>query len=201
MYSIAIFSCLLSSAIAFAPSAMRNVPTSTKLMGKSKATPWVNEKSQLVGLPGGEPNFDPAGFSNQIDIRWLREAEIKHGRVAMLAFLGFLANGAGLTLPDHNFGVLEAHDIAVKDGAMWQILTFCTALEFIGIVALKETMQGKREPGDFAFDPLNLSSKKSEAELTKLKTQEIKNGRLAMLAFSGIVTQSALTHGAFPYTS
>jgi hypothetical protein len=30
------------------------------------------------------------GFSLAIDIRWLREAELKHGRVAMLATMGWI---------------------------------------------------------------------------------------------------------------
>ena len=37
--------------------------------------------------------FDPLGFTNQIDPKWLREAELKHCRIAMLATLGFVASG------------------------------------------------------------------------------------------------------------
>ena len=43
------------------------------------------------------------GFSLAIDIRWLREAELKHGRVAMLATVGWitrLGHGAPWTLGD-----------------------------------------------------------------------------------------------------
>ena len=50
--------------------------------------------------------------------------------------------------------------------------------------------------GDFSFDPLKLGSK--PANLEKYKINELKNGRLAMLAFSGIVTQAALTGKSFP---
>jgi hypothetical protein len=47
------------------------------------------------GFPHGFPRFrqegfDPMGFSLAIDIRWLREAELKHGRVAMLATVGWI---------------------------------------------------------------------------------------------------------------
>jgi hypothetical protein len=52
------------------------------------------------------------------------------------------------------------------------------------------------EPGDFSFDPLGLG--KVPANFKKYQINELKNGRLAMLAFSGIVTQAALTGKDFP---
>ena len=44
--------------------------------------------------------------------------------------------------------------------------------------------------GDYSFDPLGLG--KDPKKLEKYKVNELKNGRLAMLAFSGIITQSVL---------
>jgi hypothetical protein len=70
------------------------------------------------------------------------------------------------------------------------------------IVALVEARMGEKifkpnhTPGEYGFDPLELSDKYPE---TDLPLAELKNGRLAMLAFSGIVTQSALTGKGFPY--
>ena len=45
-----------------------------------------------VCLPrqAGDVGFDPLGISSLIDVRWLREAELKHGRVCMLAATGFI---------------------------------------------------------------------------------------------------------------
>ena len=51
--------------------------------------------------------------------------------------------------------------------------------------------------GDFYYDPLRLTIdpvKKKDWEL-----KEITHGRLAMLAFSGVVTQAVLTGKGFPY--
>ena len=50
--------------------------------------------------------------------------------------------------------------------------------------------------GDFAFDPLGLG--KMTVDMERYKVSELKNGRLAMLAFSGIVTQAALYDKGFP---
>jgi hypothetical protein len=54
-----------------------------------------------------------------------------------------------------------------------------------------------REPGDFGFDPLGFGN--DPAKLEDLRMKELANGRLAMFAFGGIVTQSVLTGNAFPY--
>ncbi len=59
-------------------------------------------------------------------------------------------------------------------------------------------MDGNRDAGDFAFGSKLLSQEPAKRNDMKLK--ELKNGRLAMLAFSGIVTQHALTGHGFPYT-
>ena len=48
--------------------------------------------------------------------------------------------------------------------------------------------------------PLGFASKaKSQAEKDTMAIKEIENGRLAMVAFGGLVTQSVLTGKAFPY--
>ncbi|CAE7517785.1 FCPF [Symbiodinium natans] len=47
----------------------------------------------LVGSEGawGRYEFDPLGFSSKTEqVPWLREAELKHGRICMLAWLGLV---------------------------------------------------------------------------------------------------------------
>lgn len=147
--------------------------------------------------------YDPLGLSNIFDPKWLREAEIKHGRVCMLAFLGYVSVDLGFTLPDHAWSSFEAHDksVGAYGGAMGQILLFASLIEILaGVPAANYTMNGgDREPGDFGFDPLGYLKDASPELKEKLVTQELKNGRLAMLAFSGVVTQAALGHPNFPY--
>ena len=44
-------------------------------------------------------------------------------------------------------------------------------------------------PGDYAFDPLKLSAGKDEDWLNDMKLKEVNNGRVAMVAISGMVAQ------------
>ena len=46
-----------------------------------------------------------------------------------------------------------------------------------------------RAPGDFGFDPLGLLTPETDYQY---RTSELLNGRTAMLAFAGVVTQSGL---------
>ena len=55
-----------------------------------------------------------------------------------------------------------------------------------------------RQPGDFNFDPLGINVG-SQEQRDAMAMKELKHGRLAMLAFGGIVTQAGLGHPYFPY--
>jgi hypothetical protein len=49
------------------------------------AMPFLTAAScQSSGLPGAATGFDPLYLSDFMDIKWLREAELKHGRICML---------------------------------------------------------------------------------------------------------------------
>jgi len=145
----------------------------------------------------GDVVFDPLGLADKYDLNYLREAELKHGRVCMLAFVGWVAVDAGFTLPGPQYeGVtsLAAHDMAVKTGDLWTLLAVVGACEFKHLSIISPKLDGDWgdwEPGNYGFDPLKLDS-------PSRRVAELKNGRLAMLAFSGIVTQNALGHAA-PY--
>jgi hypothetical protein len=136
---------------------------------------------------------------------FLREAELKHARMCMLATVGFAAVDSGFRVypaPEAYEGLtsVTAHDALVKQGAMGQILLWISFAEIFSTVATIQMMNGSgRAAGDFGFDPLGFSKKKSEAEMEKMALKEITNGRLAMVAFSGMVTQAVLTQGPFPY--
>ena len=120
----------------------------------------------------------------------------------MLAVLGVLVPAIGFHLPgdEHNVGLVEAHDAAVKTGAMNQILLWTSLFEIISVKAISQMNEGSgRKPGSFGFDPLNLSAGKPQSVQDKYSLAELKNGRLAMLAFSGMITQAVLTGKEFPF--
>lgn len=56
----------------------------------SESVPFLKQPAMLDGTLAGDVGFDPLGFSDIFDVKVLREAELKHGRIAMLAVLGWL---------------------------------------------------------------------------------------------------------------
>ena len=103
----------------------------------------------------------------------------------------------GVTLPDHSGSSFAAHAASVSSGALLQVLIFTSIIEICTIKAVEGLKDGSHKPGDYSFDPLGFS--KNAAAKAKYEVNELKNGRLAMLAFSGIVTQDGLGHHGFPY--
>eukprot|EP01040_Poterioochromonas_malhamensis_P012595 gene12595-13786_t len=204
IYAVCFLALLASTAVnAFQMSSVyQSRAMNLQMAEKSKALPFLPEPKNLKGY-AGDAGFDPVGFSNLLDIRWLRESELKHCRIAMLGVVGWIVSEF-VQLPGeiHAVSPVAAHDVAVKSGALYQVLLWTSILEIFSTKAIIETLQGSgREPGDFKFDPLKFSEGKSAAVKADYALKELKNGRLAMLAFGGIVTQAVLTGHGFPYAN
>lgn len=202
---LAILASILGSASAFAPASTLSGAKTTALNAKkSEALPFLPYPENLEGYVG-DVGFDPLRFSDFAPMDFLREAELKHGRICMMAWLGFCAVDMGAKIypfPEAYEGLtsVTAHDALVEQGAMGQMFLWFGLVETIALVALIQMLEGNgREPGDFGLDPLGFLQGKSEEEVNRMKLRELKNGRLAMLAFSGVVTQAVLTQGPFPY--
>jgi len=166
----------------------------------SKSVPFLPVSPALEGYVGEEDGFDPMGVSLAIDIRWLREAELKHARVCMLATVGWITTDLGYRIPGDVFKVstIDAHDVLVKFGAMPQMLVWLGYAELFGFLAIIKMMEGKtdRKPGDFGLRFLYPKDEKGQYDM---QLKELRNGRLAMLAYSGIVTAAVLTGKPWPF--
>ena len=153
-------------------------------------------KCQSSGLPGADTGFDPLYFSDFLDIKWLREAEIKHGRICMLAATGYMFQEFFSLpgYPGYSPNAVEAFSSVPSEGLL-QILFFVSWFEVWSNKG-KFTMMNmfedpKRVPGDLGIDPLKFGE--NAATRDRLEMAELKNGRLAMLAFSGMIHQTFVT--------
>ena len=159
----------------------------------SKSLPFLVKPANTGGYVG-DVGFDPLGLSDYMDIKWMRESELKHGRAAMLATVGFVAQQY-VTLP----GMTHVDDSNLAPQAaglspMLQIVFGLGAIEWFtnkGNITMENMFSDpKREPGNLGFDPLQMS-KNGMSEEMQLK--EIKNGRLAMLAIGGMIHHNIVT--------
>jgi len=173
-------------------------------MKKADALPFMESPAHLEGMVGNV-GFDPMGLSTPQNIKWMREAELKHGRMTMLAWTGYVAVDLGIKFPGEKYAALTsytAHEATAKYELLLLLLWVGT-FETIGFSQIYAMMDGDtdREAGDFGWDPLKLLPGNEE----QYKLAELTHGRAAMLAFSAVITQSALpdTFGfgseSFPY--
>ena len=220
--------------------------SSPSMMAKSKALPFLEQPAHLDGSMAGDVGFDPLGLGSAYNMKWMREAELKHGRVCMLAFIGFCSVDLGFRAPGAPaVSSLAAHDVTVASGHMLALLITIGVFEFIGYAAIYEMLSGEsdRAPGDYGFDsscagrpspprppppsrrtPPSPHSAPSTPPASRVRRRqphqphpavnlantavgktgkyaeyEVAHCRAAMLAFVGVVTQSALTGKGFPY--
>jgi len=187
---------------------------------KSEALPFVSKPVNLAGYVG-DVGFDPLGFSDRFSMDYLREAELKHGRIASLAWFGWVAVDLGLRFDFGPSAEIQATTSAAAAKALmpkaalashpdgfWNspilkaiflislIECFCTD----NVIKMLNKEDFERETGDLNFDVLKILKGKSEAEIESMKLSEIKNLRLGMFAFFGVLYQSTvLGCESFPY--
>ena len=205
---------LVHSATAFTASlGMAPMRTPAPMMSVLDGQPFCK------GLPGaiaplGE--FDPAGFSKDVDvleINRLREAELVHGRVGMLAAAGFLVQEKFHPLFSGDGGP-AIEQIPGLPPAMWFLLTISIGMvenlriqkgwanpfeesgeRFTNFPKSDSNFQQLRPdyvPGDLGFDPLGLKPD-DPTEFRTMQEKELSHGRLGMIAAAGFMAQEAVT--------
>jgi len=219
---------LAATASAFAPSAKTSVSQTQLHETKADLEVLAKELNPIVGF------YDPLnlaeaefwGESNEATIGFLRHAEIKHGRVAMFAFVGYIAHANGFKFPwamqmdgtpfpsETNPPVLWD---TISEDAKWQIFSVIGFLEFWSELSTPNNqhyMRGGR-PGDYPdftsgkdgiphpvpfnlYDPFKLSKNMSEETKKRRLVVEINNGRLAMLGIISLLA-AQVAPGSVPF--
>jgi hypothetical protein len=178
---------------------------------------WKSDSSAFAyGLPGSiSPieDFDPLGFAagaTEGEMKRYREAEVTHGRVAMLAALGFLVGenfhplfgtaGTELLAIDSLTEVrkvlpqfFEIMVIVISGAEVYRALCGWSKPDGVSGVAPGDLLTKDYYPGDIGFDPLGLKPTDAE-EYATIQTKELQNGRLAMLGIAGMVAQELVDH-------
>ena len=162
--SLLTFAALAGASSAFVPAPQANVARVAAPAFMAEEEPAAEEAEEAAPAPApaaptytcmsreailAEPNtiefgqkWDPLGLSDlgsDETIAWFRHAEVKHGRVAMAAFVGWWAVGAGLRLPGELATGIDFASIPSKGLEAWdavpgwgkaQMLLFAGLIEF-----------------------------------------------------------------------
>lgn len=184
----------------------------------STAIPGEEAPAILDGSLIGDVGFDPCFLATKADLSanyfngitgasvdgltWYREAELMHGRICMLAVVGFIWPGFGTLSGNEWTGVdafsytnpLEAFNKA-PTLSLVQIAIFMSLLEFRRISFIIEDgssfMAGDSQKwgqGEGRWNPFGLNY--SPEEYKEKQLQELKHARLAMIGFLGVVFQA-----------
>eukprot|EP00286_Rhodomonas_abbreviata_P015259 CAMPEP_0181322844 /NCGR_PEP_ID=MMETSP1101-20121128/19451_1 /TAXON_ID=46948 /ORGANISM="Rhodomonas abbreviata, Strain Caron Lab Isolate" /LENGTH=321 /DNA_ID=CAMNT_0023430797 /DNA_START=17 /DNA_END=982 /DNA_ORIENTATION=+ len=152
----------------------------------------------------GNKGFDPLNCATSMEaLKNYREAELKHGRLAMLAAAGWPISellqpyaAKALNLPvllaggDKAPSLLNGGLDKVNPMFFMGLIIFTATIESI---ALRKPRGEDWVPGDLGFDPLNLYTDSPASVQRDLELKELNNGRLAMLAITGYVLEEFLT--------
>jgi len=149
--------------------------------------------------------WDPLGLASDGDVdtfKRRRETELKHGRISMLAAMGYITpeltgKFPGMLSPSKGIFFQDVPNglkaLSVVPAAGWfQILLFMSYTEVSGIGERNDINYAK--PGDFKFKAIT----SDDPEILKKKLNaELANSRLAMMAIIGMFFQDGLTGSAW----
>jgi hypothetical protein len=173
----------------------------------------VEFKAQdMAGVTAPMGFFDPLGFSTNTPegkMLFYREVELKHGRVCMLATLGFLVGeqihplfewwwGGNVDVPSYvafqETPLQKFWPAVVAAIAIPEIFNLRTFNSPFGMNPLSTwwTVDSNHKSGDLDFDPLGLKPADPQ-EFREMQNKELNNGRLAMIAAAGMIAQELAT--------
>jgi len=192
---LAVLFSLIASAFAFAPA-----KSSTK-------STTLNAFENELGSQPPLGFFDPLGLvsdGNQANFDRLRYVEIKHGRVSMLAVVGYLITEAGVRLPGNidvagdKFANIPGGFKAISalpGGGLLQLFAFVGLLE---IFVMKD-ITGGDFIGDFRNGFIDYGwGKLDEGTKMEKRAIELNQGRAAMMGILALMVHEKLGVSLLP---
>jgi len=188
--------------------------------GKAELAALAKEQNPVIGFydPMGLADLDLWGQGEEASIAWLRHAEIKHGRIAMAGFVGFIVHSAHIQFPWPGPQSFVTESMSAPE--VWDAIPFLAKLQIIGTIGIFEHISEDKnflaadgmthymrggKPGympTFAanvhpspltlWDPFGFTKNLSAEEKAKKLNAEVNNGRLAMIGLFGFISASCV---------
>lgn len=178
----------LLTLLSFVAGSTAFVPSTSSRASTSLAGAASRQFENEIGVQTPLGLFDPFHVldgKSKAQFDRLRGQEIKHGRVAMLAVVGYLVTYAGIRLPG-----LESvpSGLDALDALPQEVVGQMGATLILMEIANRD-QTGKAEfPGDFRNGALDFGwDKQSDAWKTKKRSIELNQGRAAMMGIFGLM--------------
>jgi len=217
---------LVGSAAAFAPATSVHSTVATRAaspqmgFGKAELEALAKEQNPVLGYwdPIGLADISLWGQDTEASIAWLRHAEIKHGRIAMAGFVGFIVHANSIKFPFAGPQSVVADGLSAPE--VWDAIPFLAKLQIIGTIGIFEHMSEDKnflaadgmkhymrggKPGympTFAanvhpcplnlWDPFGFTKNLTAEQKAKKLNAEVNNGRLAMIGLFGFISASCV---------
>jgi len=171
----------------------------------SQAIPFLKRPPALDGSMAGDRGFDPLGFTTTItelggDLNYVREAELMHGRMSMLATVGYIFPATVGKLPVDWTADISTNPLV----AQYQLPDQILAQLFVSM-AVAEGIRAKyvysdSPPGEHGFDPIGFIPKFCDTpeKMMLMKEKEISHCRAAMIAITGFTFQLLVKGDVYP---
>lgn len=188
----------IASAAAF--TSQSAVSTTTELKGAAGKAAFGNELGAQIPLG----YWDPLGLTDDGDkanfdrLRWV---ELKHGRIAMLAVVGYLTTYAGVRFPGaedipSGFAALDAIPgmVWAQMFATWGMMEAANQEQAKAPWGVGENFSSSAEfKGDFRNGALDFGwDKQSDEWKMKKRAIELNNGRAAQMGILGLMVHEKL---------
>jgi len=194
---LAIVASVIASAAAFAPAQTGKASTALHMSFEEE-----------IGAQAPLGFFDPLGMLEMADVarfERLRYVELKHGRISMLAVVGYLVTAAGIRLPgdidysgDTFASIPSGFDAlsAMPSGGLAQIIAF---IGFLELFVMKDVTGESEFPGDFRNGALDFGWDSFDPE-TQIKKRaiELNQGRAAQMGILALMVHEKLGVSLLP---